>query len=384
MSDANRTNLAFRREAAFGEFEAGNPVFFDVRYTGESLHQEIDSVISQEIRADRQIVDFLRTGLRAAGDMNWEMSYGAHDDLLEAALLSTPWGAEDTVISASANVTFTAPDTVTLTIGAWTTTPTAGEWIEIVDSQANSGKARVVSATTTTITIAGQTLVTQSGGTVSIFQLASITAGTTFITYNAEKEHEDLATVFQQFAGLAIDRKTLSVTADGIITGSFGFLGRKQQNAAASLGSGANTAAAANGVMTGVDDVALTLEGLAAYDITAFTLELRNNLRARLQVGTLGAISIGTGTINLTGTLNAYFEDVARLDKYLNFTESGIAQVLQDVDGNGYIFDIPAVKYSLGQANVGGINQDVLTELTWQAFRHSTLGYTYKIARFAA
>src|SRR5690606_24985037 len=101
------------------------------------------------------------------------------------------------------------------------------------------------------------------------------------------------------------------------------------------------SAAATNDPMTGVDNVPIVYEAMASYGITAATIALVNNLRTRLQVGTLGAISLGSGTIAVTGTVQAYFNTADVMNKYLNFANSGLAFRFQDTLGNVMVVDLP-------------------------------------------
>lgn len=394
MSDANRVSLAYKVESTFGDFVTANPDFQALRFTGETLHQEQDTVTSQEIRADRQISDIVRTGLRASGDLNWELSYGAYDEFFKAAFLAdSDFGALVVVEAPSALISVDGTTGVITTTGTWDVVPTAGAWIEVrgFATATNNGYARVTSATTTTITTAGHNYTTEAAGaSVNIAQGGRIRNGTTFYSYNIEKKYTDLTNIFAQLAGMAIDRMTLNVPTSGIITGTFGFLGKREQSGVATLGDGANTAAATNDVLAGVDDVEGILEGLIADSTTfgciQFTFELSNNLRARLQIGTLGAVSMGTGTCEPRGTLQAYFTDtnVATVNKFLNDTQSSIAIMFEDDLGNAYILDIPAIKFSQGQRNATAINTDVIADFAWSAKMHATLGYTMQLTRFAA
>jgi hypothetical protein len=61
------------------------------------LKQATDTAVSEEIRRDRQVTDIIRTGARAEGDVNFELSYGSFDKLLEGALMSRWVTAGDAV-----------------------------------------------------------------------------------------------------------------------------------------------------------------------------------------------------------------------------------------------------------------------------------------------
>lgn len=94
MSDASRAQLYYVEEAAWGTTPAS--ALKALRMTGESLKQATDTTVSNEIRSDRQVPDVVRVGARAEGDVNFELSYGTFDELLEGALMSdwVPDGVE--------------------------------------------------------------------------------------------------------------------------------------------------------------------------------------------------------------------------------------------------------------------------------------------------
>lgn len=89
MSDANRVRLSYVEESAWGTTPA-TPTLKALRYTNESLAANAEFSSSNEIRDDRQVSDVIRTNFGAGGDLGFELSYGAFDDLL-AALLFSSW-----------------------------------------------------------------------------------------------------------------------------------------------------------------------------------------------------------------------------------------------------------------------------------------------------
>ena len=386
MSDANRVGLAYVVESTFGDTPSGPPTLQDLRFVSESLAQITGTVSSNEIRSDRQVTDLIRTGLSAGGDINFELSYGAYDEFLEAALLSAVW---------TADVNFTPATTVDAASGdnsfndsASGFSFTANEWIFVsgfVDP-ANNGWFKLTSATTAKLVVTGGTLVTEAvGPTIDIDQAEKIKAGTTFRSFVIERVYADLSSEFSVFNGMAIDTFSLAIASDQIITGSFGFIGKAavSPSPSATAGTGSNTAAGTNSVMNGIDDVSVVLEGQSSYPITAFSMSLNNNLRARLQVATLGAISIGVGTIDLTGSIQAYFDSPAVMDKYLANTASSLAIGFLDSAGNRYVIDMPQVKFTSGQRVAGGINTDVIADLNFTAYRHAASDTTLSIHRLA-
>jgi len=399
MSDSNRVSQAYVKETTYGVFPtAGPPTLKELRFVSESLAQENTTVTSQEIRADRQITGLLRTGIRVPGDLNFEFSYGAFDEWLDWALMDDLGFG----IGANAAVTIAAGPSYTVTVPAsvYTITRAAGSfitdgllvnhWVEIrnFNDAGNNGYFKLLTVGALAITLGQAAGTPVAGGPetdVVIIQGAQIENGVLLTTFSGEKNLQDATagSRFQQDLGMAIDRLSMTLPVDNIITGTFGLLGKRSVSAAATGGTGSNTAPAQNPVETGVDNVLSILEAGVPQQTISATFELLNNLRARLALGNLGAISMGTGTVNVTGKHTSYYTDKAIIDKALNQTESYLAYVLQESTGaNAMILDWPKIKYSNGKRVAGGINTDVIADMDWTAYRHPTEDCTMRIVRF--
>ena len=86
MSDANRVAIGIVQESTFG-VTPSNPAFQSLRITGTpNLAYEPQTIVSNEIKSDRQIADLVLVGAQAGGDIGMEMSFAAFDTILEAAL----------------------------------------------------------------------------------------------------------------------------------------------------------------------------------------------------------------------------------------------------------------------------------------------------------
>lgn len=395
MPDSNRVALLYVPESTFGVTPA-SPTMSFMRFTSEALRQETQSTTSQEIRFDRQIPDVVRTDLSASGDVSFELSApsGATpdtpnnmlDSFFRAALLSSGWSTIQTVTgtmdAASADNSFNS----TALFGPLN----AGQWIRAsgFTNPANNGYFKILTKPSSSkIIVAGQAaLVTETSASRTLVQGPQIVNGTTFQSFTIEKRYTDLSNEFAYLRGMAVDTMSLNVQRGAIVTGAFGFMGVRESSGIATLATGTN-AATATDVMNGVDDVVNFMENYAAgandFDITAFSLSLQNNLRALTQIGSLGPTEMGTGTVSVTGTVQAYFRTKAIFDRYLNFNNSSLALVTQRTGTTGgWIFDLPRIKFTSGQRVAGGLNQDIIADLQFTAFRNSTEDATIRIARF--
>jgi hypothetical protein len=384
QADTSRLQLSYIAESTFGELKTGANLQI-IRFTSESLKKVTQTTVSNEIRSDRQRAGVTRNRITAAGGINTELSYGAHDDLMKSALMSAVWstpvtiGPITTISAASADNSFNDS-------GSGFATLAANQWIKVsgFTEAANNGYFKIVSKTTAKIVVSGGTLVAEvAGDSVTIVMGAYLANGTTFVSYNIEKYFTDLTTTFHKYTGMCIDQMSLDIAADAIMTGGFEFLGKDAVSAAATSGTG-YTAAPTADVMSAVDNLYAFLEAQASVGIISMSLQVRNNLRDRIQAGTLGALSIGTGAIDVSGTLRTYFASASLMDKYLNFTDTTIAAVVEDGAGNAYVIDLPNVKYTDGSVVAGGVSQDIIADMSFIATVDATESITIKIARFAA
>ncbi|MFN9301737.1 MAG: phage tail tube protein [Candidatus Kapaibacterium sp.] len=88
MASASQTRLAHIAEVTYGVTPA-TPTFIVNRYTAENLNSNIQTVTSNEIRADRNVTDVIQTGSEVGGSVDFEMSYGSFDPFLESLMFNT-------------------------------------------------------------------------------------------------------------------------------------------------------------------------------------------------------------------------------------------------------------------------------------------------------
>ena len=378
--------MRFWEEATYGVV-SGSPTFTSLRFTGESLGMDTTMVESAEITGDRNVADHIRTSVREAGDVQFELSYSAYDTWLMYLLQSAAWSSAVTVLSAGSASVVAATNKFTHAT-AWTATPTANMWIKTsgFSTAANNGYWKVASADGTNITVTETGVLVDEGPTasVTITQGAQIVSGSTFNSIAIEKEFQDLSNEFALLTGLGIDTFALNEAADGLVTGSFGLVGKSETSQTATSGDGSPTAAPTNDPMNATDHIVKLLVNNVDTGHTAFAMNYNNKLRTRLQVGTLGAVSIGSGTIGLAGTFQGYFTSKTVIDYYIAQTELPLALVLEDgaASANAYVFDMPAVKLTAGKRVAGAKDQDVLQDMGYAAKADATEDIMMRVVRF--
>lgn len=88
MVDSSQTRIAYIEESTYGTTPA-TPTLLEQRFTSESLNANIENIVSNEIRADRNVADTIQVGQNAGGAVDFELSYGTFDDWLESLMYGT-------------------------------------------------------------------------------------------------------------------------------------------------------------------------------------------------------------------------------------------------------------------------------------------------------
>lgn len=382
-ADSNRLKVSYWEETTYGEAPTSNPTLTDLRIVSENLRQDTQSIVSNEIRPDRQRADLIRTGIQVLGSLGIELSYDAsHRKFMEYGLLSS--GFSTAVVVTDATISFAVSSGGTQVISDSNSgfgSITVGSWVTVTGADdANNGtfKVKVAAAGAITVTNASGTLQV-AGSNITVTQLAQIVNSTTLTTAYFEKHYTDIDE-FAYYTGCAFNTFGLTTGLQQIITGTFDLIGKKETSAATTLGDGTNTAGGTDQVMNTIDHITAIYENETALDVTQFDFSLNNNLRNRLQLGVLGPCGVGVGSIDITGTLQKYLESETVIDKYLNWTDTSLAIICADSNNQTYVFDFPRVKFTSGQRVGGGVNQDILADLNWTAYRDETEGITCRIA----
>lgn len=108
MVDSSQTRLAYIEEVTSGTTPA-TPTLLEQRFTSEGLNANIENVVSNEIRADRNVSDLIQVGSSAGGSVDFELSYGSFDDWFESLMYST-WST-NVLKNANAQKSFTMEKT---------------------------------------------------------------------------------------------------------------------------------------------------------------------------------------------------------------------------------------------------------------------------------
>jgi len=393
MSDTNRVSLRYIEEVTYGTTPA-TPALTAVPYKAASdLGFTPETTVSELIRSDRQISDLVLVGGSTGGGFDSELAYGIHDSLLEGVCQSA-WVTNAASDISATDISIDADSIDTVGEDFTTLGVAAGDWVYIsgFTSSALDGFYKINGTVTTTelpIERAAGAAVESAGASVTIKVGDTLVNGVTAKSYTLERSYEDQSTVLYEYLrGMMPGTFSLTAASKAIVECSFGFLGSTQEYTETRVSGATSSSAGSFSVYNASSNVGKIAEGGSPISgsnfVTEATIEIDNNLRERNAVGHLGAVSIGSGEFNVTGSLNTYFDNKTLAEKVVANTETSISLAFKASDGATLIFDLPRVKFSEGSPEVSGKNEDVMLNLAYQAILDETLGYTLKITRISA
>lgn len=387
QGESNRVSIRVSKETVWNEVPA-TPTMARLPILSNSLVHNKRVKQSDVLRSDRMKDSQVQVGVDAMGDIPIELRFADFDTLLECAMGSTFATATTTGAGTADNLAFAiAGAGVQIITGpaAWTNTYIVGAWVRVKSAaQAlNNGVFKITAKTSTTLTVANATGVAEAAS-VAVVKHKTIRNGVLKQSVLIEKQYEDLTNNYIQFRGMRVSGFSLNIQTESIITGSFSFIGAKGTLASATV-SGSLTAASANDSMTASTNVGVITEGGIALStaIKSISLDLNNNLRALAAVGNVSAIGINMGSLQVTGKIEAYFEDQVLYAKAVNHTSSSLTFQVTDPQGNAFVFTVAQLKWT-GNPSDPAIDQDVMLPLDYTSERQPTDNYMIQIDALAA
>lgn len=107
-------------------------------------------------------------------------------------------------------------------------------------------------------------------------------------------------------------------------------------------------------------------------------------LREQNAVGHKFAVGIGAGRFKLTGKFAAYFESGELFDDFVSHNTVNLSWFFRDLDNQRYDITLPAIKLTGDPLSPGGIDQDVIENIDWEAQRDPATNCMIQFDRFSS
>lgn len=353
------------------------------RVSGESLTQSIETVRSQELRADRMTPDSVITAGSAGGSLNFELSHKTHDTFFEALLAGefVPCGTNGVVTITDA--TFSSVDNSINSAGGGIphTVLEVGQWFSIAgaNTAANNGIFRIsptVAATANKLIVDSEqaTITTDASADSVTMSSSRLKNGLEPLrTFTIEKEFSDISQFFT-FTGMGVQSMSLEFSTGSILTGNFNFLGQQCTRGTVTgfPGIASEVAATTTPVFNSVVGTQVMLDDAPIGDSCANSLSVsvETGLRELRCISSgIGAADLNVGTFVMTMTTELYFSGntAAVYDKMITGSPLSLAICVSDDEGNGLAFVFNRCKIASSEVVAGGIDQDVVMSVTVDA-----------------
>ena len=169
---------------------------------------------------------------------------------------------------------------------------------------------------------------------------------------------EDYAADIDQarlFTGMTVSTMGISLAPNQMVTTTFGMVGKDMTIGATQKTQTAAANTAPFDAYSG--DIAIGNVGSssAVAIVTGLDFTLNNSFAPTFVIGDSAAPSLEYGRAEIEGTITAYFEDAALINRFLNETETELEVSVNDPTGtNAYSFLFPRIKINSADVPVDG------------------------------
>ena len=195
---------------------------------------------------------------------------------------------------------------------------------------------------------------------------------------------EDYAADIDQarvFTGMSVSTMGISLAPNQMVTTTFGMVGKDMTISATEKTQDAASGAAPFDAYSGDISIGNVGGAAAVAIVTALDFTLNNSYAPTFVIGDDSAPSLEYGRAEVEGTLTAYFEDAALINRFLNETETEIEVSVDDPTGaNSYTFQFPRVKINSADVGVDGPTSRMIS-MSFVALYDATEGTNLKITR---
>lgn len=171
---------------------------------------------------------------------------------------------------------------------------------------------------------------------------------------------EDYAADIDQarlFTGMTVSTLGISMAPNQMVATTFGMIGKDMtisQTQKTLTASGTYAPFDAYSGSIGIGAIGTGTPSSVAI-VTGIDFTLENSYAPTFVIGSDSAPSLEFGRAEVSGTISAYFQDAALINRFLNETETGVQVIVNDPSGsNPYTFKFPRCKINSADVGVDG------------------------------
>ena len=204
--------------------------------------------------------------------------------------------------------------------------------------------------------------------------------GTTRKSFTVEQGSTDI-NQYSIYKGVVVDKMTVTVPVDGVVTAGFTVIGKDMTIAGTSIDT--------NSTFTAPVAVQPFIHAGGTFNIggvttscvlTGITLSVDNGYTTNFSLGNTLACDLSFGMAKVSGTMSIYYKDSTAIQAFIDGTESSLEFGLVDTDGNEMTFLLPNIKYNGASKSISGTGSIVLT-IPFVAHYDAVTGTNLRITR---
>jgi hypothetical protein len=195
---------------------------------------------------------------------------------------------------------------------------------------------------------------------------------------------EDYAADIDQarvFTGCTVSSMAVSLAPNQMVTTTFTIVGKDMTVSANQKTQTASATTAPFDSYSGDISIGNVGSPSAIAIVTGLDFTLNNSFAPTFVIGDNAAPSLEYGRAEVEGTLTAYFEDAALLNRFVNETETALVVSVGDPSGNTLTFDFPKIKINSADIPVDGPTGSRVISMSFIALYDSTEATNLKITR---
>lgn len=439
IPNTSQAEIRYSQETDWGVIPSIRSAFDPrrLRFTSESLNTTPVTVSSNEITGRRSVANLILTNRSAGGNISAEFSPDTYDEFISAATFS-PWvnlgtAGSNTLAAVSATLQNTSgrgsihPSSATtgftqaginalvvgqaIRLGTLTST--------VADSDNNLGVytiveiRRLTSRTSDLGNVVAIDLDREFPVPISVASPVTLVSSYTsnsapaggierksftfekYFPFPAKDSSEQNRYVLHQ--GMLVNSFSLNLTTASIVDISMDFLGKTatayEQGTTGYPSAGKNTlfpktvlGAPSTEPINTTSNVGEVIQSNEVQSlISSMNIDISNNLTSQDAIGTLGAVGVGVGQSNVTGSLTTYFTNFRMYNSFINNTDVSLRFTLVGDDENGvettYVFYLPRIKLTGGSHAITGPNADITITTPYEALSDAFTGASIIISK---
>ena len=205
--------------------------------------------------------------------------------------------------------------------------------------------------------------------------------GTNIQSFTFQDNAEDIGVV-KTYTGLSVSEMSFSIQPNQMITTTTAFIGKDMATDVPVRTADAPALVSPFDAYSGALEIATTGGVLTEIaNITSIDFSINNGLNPTFVVGSASTPQLEYGRAVIEGTINAHFDSLSLVNRFLDETETAVSVSLNDPTGlNQYTFFFPRTKFNDGATPVENPQSRMVT-IPFVSLYDSTFGSNLVITR---